>query len=115
MKTLVAEKKKTSAKSAGTESKTDAVLKARLFLNAEATQQQATSMWLAVKPGLRIEAAIELLHANEVSLERAAEIAGLNRWVFHQVLTKRKIKIAVDSNPDAELDSAVDSIRNRAE
>jgi len=111
MRTAIAEEKKRTAKSRGAESKTDALLKVRLFLHAEATRQQAMSMWLAVKPGLRIEAAIELLRADEVSLERAAEIAGLNRWAFHDILAKRRIKVVVDTAPVAELDSAVNAIR----
>jgi predicted HTH domain antitoxin len=111
MRMSIAADKKRSAKSHEAESKTDALLKARLFLNAEATRQQAMSMWLSVKPEMRIEAAIELLRADEVSLERAAEIAGLNRWAFHDILAKRRIKIVVDTAPVADLDSAVDVIR----
>ena len=111
MKTLVAEDKREATKSRGVESKTDALSKARLYLHAEATQQQAMSIWLSVKPELKLEAAIELLRADEVSLERAAEIAGLNRWAFHDILAKRGIKIIVDTAPVAELDLAVDAIR----
>jgi predicted HTH domain antitoxin len=91
-------------------SKADALSKARLFLSAEAARRQALSMWLAVKPQLRLETALELFHANEVTLERAAEIAGMNRWVFHEELKRRGIKIVVDTASAAELDAAVVSI-----
>lgn len=88
-------------------------MKARLFLSAESARQQAMSMWLAVKPDLRIEIATELFRANEVSLERAAEISGMNRWVFHEELKRREIKIVVETASAAELQNAADAIRNQ--
>jgi predicted HTH domain antitoxin len=112
MKTLtVSKKKKVAARPRLDNSKADALLKARLFMNAEAAQRQAKSMWLAVDPELRLEAAIELFRSDEVTLERAAEIAGLNRWVFHEILIKRDIKIVIEADPVEELDKAVEAIR----
>jgi predicted HTH domain antitoxin len=111
MKTLTASKKMKAAKPRLGNARADAMLKARLFMNAEAAQRQAKSMWLAVDPKLRLEAAIELFRSEEVTLERAAEIAGLNRWVFHEVLIKRDIKIVIEADPVEELDKAVAAIR----
>ncbi len=114
MKTLTKKKKRVS-KSNHKPARMEALLKARLFLNAEAAQQQARSIWLSVDPKLRLEAAIELFRSEEVSLERAAEIAGLNRWVFHDILIKRDIKIIIEADPVEELDKAVEAIRKHAQ
>lgn len=108
---MLATSKRRTAKQSAASSKADALLKARLFLNAEATRQQAMSMWQAVSNELRIEAAIDLLLADEISLERAAEIAGLNRWAFQRILAKQRIKIVVDTDPVDELDAAIVSLR----
>jgi predicted HTH domain antitoxin len=116
MKMLIApRKKKVAAKPRLDNSKAEALLKARLFLNAEATQQQAQSVWFAVKPELRIEAAIELFRSEEVTLERAAEIAGLNRWLFQEILIKRKIKTVLEVEPVDELKKATAAIRRLAQ
>ncbi len=111
MNTLIADNRKRLTKPRVMASKADALLKARLFLNAEAARQQAMSIWLAVKPELKIDTALDLFRAKEVTLERAAEIAGMNRWAFHETLKRRGIKIVVDTASVAELDAAVDSIR----
>ncbi len=116
MKTLTAsKKKKVAARPRLDNSKADALLKARLFMNAEAAQRQARSMWLAVDPELRLEAAIELFRSDEVTLERAAEIAGLNRWVFHEILIKRDIKIVIEVDPVEELEKGVKAILKHSE
>ncbi len=111
MNTLLAATKKRAAKPRALAPKADALLKARLYLNAEAARQQAASIWLAVTPKLRVEAAVDLFSSNEVSLERAAEIAGLNRWAFHELLIRRGIKIVVDTAPVAELEAGVNALR----
>jgi len=114
MKTLTVSKKKSAAKSRLGNSKIDALLKARLFMNTEAAQRQARSVWLAVDPELRLEAAIELFRSEEVTLERAAEIAGLNRWVFDEIRIKRGIKIVLEVDPAEELDKALAAMRKHA-
>jgi len=68
-----------------------------------------------VKPALRLEAAIELFRSEEVTLERAAEIAGLNRWVFHDILIKRNVKIVIEVDPVEELEKGVKAILKHAE
>ena len=69
--------------------------------------------WDCFSAKQEIEAAIELFQADEISLERAAEIAGLNRWVFHEILFKRGIKIVVETGTVAELDLAATSLRKQ--
>ena len=115
MKTMTISKRKSAAKPRWTNSKIDVLLKARLFMNTEAAQRQARSVWFAVDPKLRLEAALELFRSDEVSLERAAEIAGLNRWVFDEIRIKRGIKIIIEVEPAEELKKATAAIRRQAQ
>lgn len=46
---------------------------------------------------LRLELAIELFRADEVSLGRAAEIAGIDRWEFQDVPHERHIPITIEA------------------
>jgi predicted HTH domain antitoxin len=90
-------------------------MKARLFLNIEAAQQHAKSAWLSVKPSLRLEAAIELFRSGEATLEQAAQIAGLNQLVFHEILRKRNIKIVFEVDPVEKLEEGIKAILKDAE
>ncbi len=51
----------------------------------------AFHIFLATRPNLRLEMAIELYRRGEVSMGRAAEIAGLNHFDFDAVLVSREI------------------------
>jgi len=106
----ISPKKKGAVKPRLDKSKIDALMKARLFLNAEALQQQAKSAWLSIKPEFRLEAAIELFRSEEVTLEHAAQIAGLNQLVFHEILIKRNIKIVLDVDPVEKLEEGIKAI-----
>jgi len=55
-----------------------------------------------------IEKEIELYKAGEVSLSRAAEIAGMNIEDFKHVLSKRGVKRTI--KPGADIDKKVDEI-----
>lgn len=116
MKTLMTtRRKKTVTKPRRDDSTTDVLWKARLFMNTDAAQRQAKAAWFAVDPKLRLEAALQLFRSEEVTLERAAEIAGLNRWVFDEIRIKRGIKIIIEADPAEELDKAIDAIRKHAQ
>lgn len=68
----------------------------------------------AVKPHVRLEVAIELFREGTVTLNRAAEIADLNRWQFQDVLTQRGVKLDVEADDADDLAAAAQAIRNRA-
>lgn len=91
-----------------------AAVQAGLFRNEEEAIREAVSTWFAVKPHLRLEVAIELLKEDKVTLNRAAEIAGLNRWQFHDILMQRGIKIEVEADSVEELKAAAAAIQKRA-
>jgi predicted HTH domain antitoxin len=58
----------------------------------------------------RVEAAIEMFKAGEVSLSRAAEIAGMSRWRFQDQLAQRGIPIVIEAD---EADARAQSQRIR--
>ena len=94
-----------------TEMEIAAIVRAGLFENREQALQEAITTWLAVKPNIRLEAAIELFKEGEVTLVRAAEIAGLNRWIFQDILIQRNIKIIVEADSIEKLEEKVKEIR----
>ena len=60
--------------------------------------------------GAKIEAAIQLFREGEVTLGRAAEIAGLTRWEFDTLLADRGIDRVIACDPVEELESQVQTI-----
>jgi predicted HTH domain antitoxin len=59
---------------------------------------------LNLKPGLKVEVAIELYFREEVSLSRAAEIAGMDMEGFKEILKMRGLKVTsyIGSKEDIE-------------
>lgn len=88
-----------------------AVVQAGIFSSEEEALREAVSTLFAVKPALRQEAAIELFKSGEISLGRAAEMAGLTRWRFQDVLAHRGIRIETDADSRDELEQQVTDMR----
>jgi predicted HTH domain antitoxin len=91
-----------------------AAVRAGMFRDEDEALREALSTWLAVKPHVRLEVAIEFFREGTVTLNRAAEIAGLNRWQFQDILTQRGLKLEVEADDAVELSAAARSIRDRA-
>jgi len=53
---------------------------------------------------LRLELALDLFKNDEVSLGRAAEMAGLDRWQFEKVLSERGIPIVIEADSAEAMD-----------
>ena len=66
---------------------------------------------LNAKPDLRIAAAIELYKEGEVSLGKAAEIAGVTTIEFKDILADRGIRREVSSRSMEELEKGVELIK----
>ena len=66
---------------------------------------------LNAKPDLRIAAAIELYKEGEVSLGKAAEIAGVTTIEFKDILADREIRREVGSRSVEELERGVELIK----
>lgn len=56
---------------------------------------------------LRLELALDLFNADEVSLGRAAEIAGLDRWQFQELLHERGISVVLESQSPEAMDEEI--------
>jgi len=64
----------------------DALVKAGIFRSKSEVVDEALRLLFATRPQLRTEAAIQLLKDGQVTLARAAEIAGVTRWEFEEIL-----------------------------
>lgn len=53
---------------------------------------------------LRLELAIDLYKTDDVSLGRAAEIAGIDRWQFQEILSERQIPIIIVADSAESMD-----------
>ena len=70
---------------------------------------EAIETLFAVRPQLRTEAAIEMFRSGEVSLLRAAEIAGLDFDSFRRLARDRGIVWEIESEGSVEMDKALAS------
>jgi predicted HTH domain antitoxin len=89
-----------------------ATVRAGLYANIGEALQEAVKTWLAVRPNIRLEVAVELFRSNEVTIDRAAEIAGLNRWLFQDILMQRGIHVQVEVDSSENLKKASIEIRD---
>ncbi|MBI3923247.1 MAG: UPF0175 family protein [Armatimonadetes bacterium] len=87
-----------------------ATVSAGLFRSEREALQEALSTWLAVKPSRRLEAAIQMFRSGEVSLSRAAEMAGVTRWRLQDLMAERGIFQEVEVAPVEELDRRAEEI-----
>ena len=90
-----------------------AVVRAGCFASEEDAVREAVQMMFAVKPQLRMEAAIQRYLDGAVTLGRAAELVGMTQWRFQEMLEQRGCRIEIAARPAKELDEAVERIRKR--
>jgi len=85
----------------------NAAVRAGLFPNREEAVAEAINVLFAVRPAVRLETAIELLREGEVSLSRAAEMAGTDRITFRKLLTDRGVPVVVECDAPEVLDADI--------
>lgn len=85
----------------------DAVIRAGLFRDREHAIHEALETLFVVRPQLRTEAAVELFRSGEVSMLRAAEVAGLDSQSFRRLLRDRGIVWEIEAESSAEMDQAI--------
>lgn len=90
-----------------------AVVRAGCFTSEQEAVREAVQTLFAIKPQLRFEAAIQRYREGEITLGRAAELAGVTRWRFQEMLEQRGIRLALEARTTKELDRAVERIRKR--
>jgi predicted HTH domain antitoxin len=69
----------------------EATVRSGLFSSRAEAVQEALGLLFAGRPEYRLEAGIEMFRSGEVTLSRAAEIAGLNECRFGDLLRQRGI------------------------
>ena len=82
----------------------EAIVNAGIFKDRSDVLREAINTFFAVKPKMRLEAAIQLFKDNRVTLGRAAEIAGIDRWQIKDLLADRGINIIVECDDSEEMD-----------
>ena len=70
------------------------VLVPKYYKSREALVDDAFRALLNLKPGLKVEIAVELYLKEEVSLSKAAEIAGMDMESFKDTLKARGLKVS---------------------
>jgi predicted HTH domain antitoxin len=80
------------------------VLVPKYYKSVDNLIEDAFRALLNLKPGLKVEVAIELYFREEVSLSRAAEIAGMDMEGFKEILKMRGLKVTsyIGSKEDIE-------------
>ena len=86
-----------------------------MFRDREHAIKEAMRTLFTVRPQLRTEAAIELFRSGEISLLRAAEIAGLDFESFRAMLRDRAIPWEVETDKSDEMDQAIATFFGEAE
>lgn len=81
----------------------DALVRSEIYKSREEIISDAMRALLSMRPGLRIEIAIDLYRNKKVSLWKAAEIAGLCMEEFKDMLSSRSIKIEIGGTDEESL------------
>src|SRR5262245_24816715 len=84
----------------------EAVVRAGLFRDRQHGMEEALPKMFAVRPQLRMEAAIELFRSGEISFLRGAEMAGLDFESFRLLLRDRAIPIEVEAENAPTIDQS---------
>ena len=93
------------------ESEIDALVKCGMYSSkSELLRKAFLSLWEG-NTELKIAASIRMFLDKEISLAKAAQIAGLNREEFKNVLRKKGIKIEISSPSLEKLTEQVKLIR----
>jgi len=70
------------------------VLVPKYYKSRSALIEDAFRALLKLKPGLKVEVAVELYLREEISLPKAAEIAGMDIESFKDMLKSRGLKVS---------------------
>jgi len=89
---------------ASTEKEIDSLARMRSYGSREAVISDAFRALLVLKPGLKMEMALDLYKNGEVSLWRAAEMFGLSLEEFKELLASRSIRIEVGAGNEESLE-----------
>lgn len=86
----------------------ESLVRTGLYRNRDEVISDAIRNLLLNNKALRLELAVDLFRSDEVSLGRAAEIAGMDRWRFQEILCERKIPILVEAESAEMMDKDIE-------
>lgn len=89
----------------------EALIRAGYYSNKSEVVRDALRNFFENKAQLRLAAAIEMYRKGDVTLSKAAEIAGMNFFEFKEILIERGIKIVSPGKSKDELEKGVELIR----
>ncbi|MEA1924996.1 MAG: UPF0175 family protein [Candidatus Altiarchaeota archaeon] len=75
-----------------------ALVESGTYRNRSEVIQDAMRVLLETKPNLRIEIAVEMFKEGETNLGRSAEMAGVSREEFKEILSSRGVKKIVTAD-----------------
>jgi predicted HTH domain antitoxin len=84
-----------------------ALVRLGLYASREEVIADAVRNLLLNNRSLRLELALDLFKGDEVSLGRAAEIAGLDRWQFEEILRERGIPVVIEAGAAEAMDEEI--------
>ena len=79
------------------ETEIKALVRGGYFNSKDSFIEEAVKYMLSSRGDLKINAAVEMYRSKDVSLGRAAELAGQSIFEFKEILKVREIKIMVDA------------------
>ncbi len=77
---------------ASTEEEINSLIRTKSYASKDEVISDALRALLVLKPGLKVEIAVDLYKIGKVSLWRAADIAGMSLEEFKELLASRSIK-----------------------
>jgi predicted HTH domain antitoxin len=83
---------------ASVEDELDSLVRSDVYRSKEDVISDAVRALLTLKPGLRIEIAVDLYRNGKVTLWKAADIASLSLEEFKDILASKSIKIEVSGS-----------------
>ncbi len=90
-----------------------AIQQAGCFESEAESLSETVKTLLPVRLQSQVELAIRKYCDEKITLGRAAELAGVTRWRFQELLAQWGIRITLEARPVKELDKAVERIRRR--
>jgi len=92
------------------ENEMNALIKGGYFSSKDRLIEEAIKYMMASRGDLKINAAVQMYSSGEVSLGRAAELAGLSIFELKEILKARGIKIVVEAPSKEEIDRRISEI-----
>jgi len=89
------------------ETEIKALVRGGYFNSKDSFIEEAVKYMLSSRGDLKINAAVEMYSSKDVSLGRAAELAGLSIFEFKEILKARGIKIVVDAPSREEMNGQI--------